>query len=129
MKKDCTELQLEVDQLNKSLHQRNQENERLERLTNEMMLDAKLKDGAIEELRHQVQEEQKKCAANTQSAPSKLVEKCVLLPFENKEVRHLNKIIGEHETTIKSLHKILKQMLEAGDCDVMIKNLLEENDN
>ena len=57
------------------------------------------------------------------------LEKCVLLPFENKEVCHLNNIIGEHEITIKSLHEILEQMLEASDRDVVIKNLLKENDN
>jgi len=99
-KKDrLEELERQVDQLNSTLQQKTEENRRLETLTNEMTFDTKLKDGAIDELRQQVQE-WKKCALIHETAQPKHVEKCALMQFEREEVIQLNNIIEQHENTI-----------------------------
>jgi len=116
-KKDrLEELERQVDQLNSTLQQKTEENRRLETLTNEMTFDTKLKDGAIDELRQQVQE-WKNCALIHETAQTKHVEKCALMQFEREEVIQLNNIIEQHENTIK---------YEGGDRSAIIKKLLQE---
>jgi len=88
-----------------------------------MKFDAKMKDGAINELRQQVQEG-KKCALNRETAQTKQVEKCALMQFERDEVIQLNNIIEQHENTIKCLQEKLEEKYDGGSA--IIKKLLQE---
>jgi len=113
-----------VDELNKTVHQKTQENEQLEKLTGEMTFDAKLKDASLDELREKVHELNiaLKCKPGAQ-AP-KQVENCVLMQFEEKEVALCDTVIEKNEQNIKSLHKQLNNKLSNNH---HIQYLLREN--